>query len=113
MWAKLNTTLILIIVVGLGVVGYFLYDWLANGDAGPTDEVGQTASLLGALRGTNSIDPATGQSNGLINSVDNYLFHASFPTGGEVANTSETYTGALSETVSNPFGTLWSIMGGN
>lgn len=113
MLEKLNTTLILLIVAGLGVGGYLIYDWLQNGDSGPTDDVGQTASLLGAIRGTNSIDPATGQSNGLINSINNYVFNEKFPGGGESAGTSQTYTGALSETISHPVSTLWTILGGN
>jgi hypothetical protein len=113
MLEKFNMTLTLLIVAGLGVGGYLIYDWLQNGDSGPTDDVGQTASLLGALRGTNSIDPATGQSNGLVNSINNFVFNEKFPGGGEAAGTSETYTGAASEVLAHPLGSLWSILGGN
>jgi hypothetical protein len=99
---------ILALLVG---VGYIVWDYFQNGDAGITDDAGQTSSVLGAFRGTNSVDPVTGGSNGLVNSFDALVFGSNNGSvgGGEVAGTSETYTGALSEMFSNPGGVLKSI----
>lgn len=113
MWEKMNTAVLLLILGGIGLAVYFLYDWFQNGDAGPTDDAGQTSSFLGALRGTNSVDPTTGQSTGLVDSFNNWVAGSSFPGGGEVAGSSETYTGALSETIAHPYDSLKSILGFN
>lgn len=98
----------LLVLLGLGGVAYLLYKQYA-GDAG--DSAGQKSSLLGGLIGEDSVDPATGASNGIINSVDNAIFHNANPGGGEVAGTSETYTGALLTSISHPIDTLGSIFG--
>lgn len=111
MLAKMSTAMMLLILGGAGLALYFLYDWFQNGDAGPTDDAGQTSSLLGALRGSNSINPVTGESNGLVNSFNNWVAGSSFPGGGEVAGSSETYTGAVSQTIAHPYDTLKSIFG--
>lgn len=94
---KVNTFLILAVVVGIGVAAYFLYDSFTNG----------------ALSENNpdNVDPSTGQYIGPVNAVDNYVFPVKFPGGGETVGTSETYTGALSTTVQHPYDTLKSILG--
>ena len=96
---KVNTFLILLVVVGIGVAAYYIYDAFTNG----------------ALSKNNpdNNDPSTGQYNGPVNALDNYLFPQKFPGGGEVAGSSETYTGAVATTFEHPVDTLKSILGMN
>lgn len=87
---------LLLIAGGVGLAGlavYYVYQWYQNNVAG------------------SSVDPATGQSNGVINNLDAYLFPIKPPGGGEVAGSSETYTGALSTVISDPWGSFKSIFG--
>lgn len=93
------------------LAGIILALWYVFGNAGATDQSGQTNSLLGALRGTNSLDPVTKQSNGLLNGLDQWFISESNPGGGEVAGSSETYTGAVTTILSDPWGSLKSIVG--
>ncbi len=83
---------ILIAIGGLGYGAWYLYNQIA-GNSGDTN------------------DPTTGQSNGPLNALSNAIFPESFPGGGEVTGSAETFTGAVSETVSDPIGTLKSIFG--
>ena len=93
------------------IAGIAFSIWYAFGDSGKKDAAGQASSLLGALRGEDSVDPSTGTTNGLLNSIDNYLVNESNPGGGEVKGSSETYTGAASTVLSDPIGSLKSILG--
>lgn len=104
---------IALIVVAVGIGGYYLYTYLTSGNVGETDEAGQASSFLGAITGSDSVDPNSGQSNGIVNSIDSWLVPEPTPGGGETTGTSETFTGALWTAVSSPFATLSSIFGGN
>lgn len=108
---ELEGVTILGILVAIGVAAYLVYDWFKNGDSGPTDAAGQTSSLLGALRGTGSIDPTTGQSTGTFDSITNFIVPQTYPGGGEVAGTSETPSGALDTILTDPIGSFKSIFG--
>lgn len=85
------------IIVGIlllaGIVAYEAFPNLFGGSDPDTD------------------DPETGESNGLANRLDNDFFPEQFPGGGEVHGTSETYTGAASETLRDPLGVMKSILG--
>jgi len=48
-----------------------------------------------------------------FSTVGNAVYTPSYPGGGQVAGTSETYSGALSETVHDPLGVAGSILSGN
>jgi len=93
---KVNTFLILAIVAGIGVAGYYVYDSFTNGSL--------------SEKNPDNVDPTTGQYVGPLNAVDNYVFPEKFPSG-EIVGTSETYTGALQTTVEHPYDTLKSILG--
>jgi hypothetical protein len=103
--------LFLVILGAIAVAGYLIYNWLQNGNPGPTDQAGQTSSLLGALQGTNSIDPTTGQSNGLWNSIVSTITPQTYPGGGQVAGSSETPSGATNEVLTHPLNSIESIFG--
>jgi hypothetical protein len=108
---KLENLSLLAVLGIFGVVAFIVIEWLKSGNVGPTDQAGQASSLLGALQGQDSVDPTSGQPTGLANSLDNYVFNESYPGGGEVANSSETYTGAATTVLSHPISSLESIFG--
>jgi hypothetical protein len=88
-------SVVALIVAAIGVGVWVLYQWYMNDIAG------------------SSTDPTTGQSNGILNNLDASLFPDSNPGGGEVAGSGETFTGALSTVLSDPIGSLQSILGFN
>src|SRR5215472_8265480 len=93
---RLNLILILAI---LAAIGYALYQLFGPG--------GQ----LSAQNPENQ-DPTTGQYIGAVNAADNWLDPVKFPgQKGEIVGTSQTYTGALGETISHPLNTMESILG--
>lgn len=87
--------LILAAVLGVGYLGYTWYeDNLANGGG--------------------STDPTTGQSNGVVNSLNDMVLGSDAnPGGGEVSGSSETFTGAVNTLVTQPWNSLVSLFGGN
>lgn len=87
------SALINVALIGLG--GYALYEVL----------MGTPAQSVR--------DPFTGQSGGPINALDQWLFPMTFPGGGEVTGSAETYTGALTESVLHPITTMETIFGLN
>lgn len=114
MFKDVETSVILLYIGGAGVLLYMLFSWLQNQDASaPPDAAGQKISLLSALTGQSSIDPTTGQSNGLIDSVMNYVFTTTNPGGGQVPNTSETPLGAYATFYTSPIQSTCAILGGS
>jgi len=94
-----------------------------NSKAGDTADILFSLVLLGiggvvvyaiykSMQAGLSTDP-NGQSNGLLNNLNASLFPQSFPGGGEVAGSSETYTGAATTSILNPFAVLSEIFGGS
>jgi hypothetical protein len=96
---KAQSTVNLVLIVAIvAAVGYALYKLFGSGGILSTDN-------------PDNVDPSTGQYIGVVNSVNNAIAPASFPGGGQVIGSSETYTGAISETISHPFSTLGTIIG--
>lgn len=85
------------VLVLVGGVGYGLYWLFTNGPLSASNPDNQ--------------DPTTGAYVGPVNAIANAVFPVSNPGGGQTINTSETYTGALQTELSDPVGTLKSILG--
>lgn len=102
--------LIAVIVVAVGVLGYFAYEAFQSigTNGGNSGGAGNTGGILG---GGFSSDPDTGESNGVINNIDSAIFGSDNPGGGEIAGTSETYTGAFTEVLTSPIASFKSIFG--
>ena len=77
-----------------GVVAYFVYELI---QAAPTNPY---------------INAGLGPT-GPINALNQSLIPITFPGGGETPGTSETYTGATTQTVLDPAGTVVALVGGN
>lgn len=58
-------------------------------------------------------DPATGEQAGPINNFADWLVPQTFPGGGEVVGSSETYTGAATTEILSPFQSTVAIFGGD
>lgn len=84
--------LIALILGGIAFASYEIYNYFTTGAGGETD-------------------PTTGQSTGLFNGIVNSIDPQNFAGGGADTGTSETYTGALSESIAHPFQTLGTIFG--
>jgi len=77
-----------------GVVVYLVYELAQTAPENPSDNSG-----LGPI--------------GPLNQLDNAIFPQTFPGGGEVPGTVETYTGAQAEATLHPIDTLTTLIGGN
>jgi hypothetical protein len=87
---------ITLIVAGVALVAYLVYDEINKAAVDP-----------------NTADPSSGLSNGILNALNNSVISENYPGGGEVSGSSETYSGAASTFLSDPWGSTKSILGIN
>jgi hypothetical protein len=96
---KAQTSLNLFLVLGiLGLIAWAVYKLF-----GPGGTLGKD--------NPDNVDPASGEYIGPANAIDNAVVPEKFPGGGEVAGSSETYTGAATTTITHPLGSLAAIIG--
>lgn len=76
--------------------------------------LGAVYALVQAYMSSSAEQTASGLGPvGAVNTLDNALIPQDFPGGGQVPSTSETYTGAATESVMHPVSTFESIFGIN